>query len=353
MVSFFGGNKTPTHALGIDIGPSAIKVVQLRLENEKILLETYGEIALGPYAGLEPGQAVALGDEKILQALEDLFKVAKVTTKNAALAVDSPSAFVSMIELPALSDNDMANVIPLEARKYLPVPVAEVQLDFWRIPGIEQTDEKKVQVVLAAVKNSSLEKLGRVATKLGVEKPLFEIEGFSFVRSSLHGSRGMYVLCDIGAQYTTMILVQDGTILDLHIISYGSQTSTLQLASALSVPIATAEESKRTFGYKGDPVNPFLKEVMQLSSYPLFGEVARLLLVHERKYNKAIEGIIIGGGGARAPGIIDAMKEIITTPVTIASPFDQVEVPAFLKEMITSIGPTYAIACGLALKKLR
>lgn len=357
MFPFFGSQK-PTHALGIDIGHSTIKVVQLRLEKEKIFLETYGEVALGPYASFEVGQAVALGDEKVVEALEDLFKASKITTREAALAVDSSSTFVSLIEVPNVSDKDLRSMIPLEARKYIPIPVAEVQLDFWRLPHkdgeiVPEDTKKKTQVVLAAVKNNTLEKYVRYATKLGLENPLFEIESFSFLRSAPLVNQKFHLFLDIGSQYTSAILVENGVILDLHIIPYGSQNSTLQIAQALAIPIAVAEESKRTFGYPGDRSNPYLKEVMQLSSYPLFGEVTRLLLVHERKYNQVVEGIIIGGGGARTPGILEAMKETIRTPVQIINPFDQVEVPAFLKDMIIHVGPSYAVALGLALKKLR
>jgi Tfp pilus assembly PilM family ATPase len=207
--------------------------------------------------------------------------------------------------------------------------------------------------VLAAVKNTTLEKYQRLATKLGLENPVFEIESFSFLRSALHGDMQLLLCIDIGSQYTTVTLVRSGSILDLHVISQGSLLSTMRLSQALSLPVTAAEETKRTFGYMGDDSNPFIKEVMQLSSYPLFGEVARLLLMYERKYNQVIEGIIVGGGGARTPGILDALHESVQTASRTATPFDQVEVPAFLKEMITKIGPSYAVATGLALKKLQ
>ena len=66
-------------ALGLDIGTSSIKVVQLRREKDKIILDTYGEIALGPYAGMLAGQAVHLGEEKTIEAINDVFKEARFT----------------------------------------------------------------------------------------------------------------------------------------------------------------------------------------------------------------------------------------------------------------------------------
>lgn len=353
MLGFFSV-KPAVHAIGLDIGPSAIKVVQLRLEKEKIFLETYGEIATGPYSGFEPGQATILGDEKLLEVIGDLFKAAKVTTNNAGISIESSGAFISLIQVPNATDEELGRIIPLEARKYLPLPVAEVQLDFWRVPkgnGMKGTDDKRTDIVLAAVTNVVLEKYQRIATALGLEKPLFEVEGFSALRSTLR-DKGLILYIDIGSEYTTLTLVRDGVIFDMHTISKGSLMSTMQLAQALSVPIPVAEEAKRRFGYNGDPANPYLKEVMKLSSYPLFGEIARLLLMYERKYNQVIDGIIIGGGGARTPGILETFHESVQTKARVASPFDQVEVPEFLKGMIANVGPSYTVACGLALKKL-
>lgn len=351
---FFSRKKGIDQAIGIDIGSSAIKMVQLKKEHEKIILETYGEIELGPYAGLEPGQAAHLGDEKLVEALEDLFKASKVTSREATIAIDSSAVFVSLVSVPQVSDDELRTMMPLEARKYLPFPLTEVQMDWWKIPGFigAEKDDHTLQVVLAAVKNDTLAMYDRISQKCNLTHPEFEIEGFSLLRSSLFGVRGMVLVLDIGAQYSTTSLIKDGVVIDMHVMSRGSQDSTIQLSKALSLPITEAEKIKREFGYHGDTANPYVKDVMQLSSYPLFGEVARLSLMYERKYNQNIEGVIISGGGARVPGILDAYKEAMHIPGRLAVPFEQVDVPEFLREMVTRIGPSYSVAVGCALKKI-
>lgn len=355
MFNFFGTREI-NESLGIDIGPSSIKVVQLKRDKENIILETYGEIALGPYAGLEVGQATQLGDEKLHEALSDLFKEAKVSTKVATMSIDSPAAFVSMVTVPKVEESALRTMMPLEARKYIPIPLSEVQMDFWHIP--DQAPEaagvnvRTMQVVLAAVKNETLQMYNRLATRLGLEHVEFEIEGFSLVRSVATHSMGMTLVVDIGSRYTTVSLIRGQVVLDMHVISHGSQEGTQQLSKALAVPLATAEETKRTFGYVGDASNPYIKEVMELSSYPLFGEVARLSLMYERKYNQTIEGVILVGGGARVRGALEAYKQVVHLPAVIGTPFEQVKVPDFLSEMMSRIGPSYAVAVGLALKKL-
>lgn len=355
ILDFFG-KKEITEAIGLDIGTSSIKVVQLKRDKEKLVLETYGEIALGPYAGLEVGQAVQLGDEKLFEAVQDLFREAKVSSKVATISIDSSAAFVSMISVPKVDEEALRTMMPLEARKYIPIPLTEVQMDYWHIPEAQVKEEgvniRTMNVVLAAVKNDTLEMYGRLAARLGLEMVEFEIEGFSLVRSVVPHSMNLMLAVDLGARATTVSLVRGRVVLDMHVISHGSQDGTIQLSKALAVPVKTAEETKRTFGYDGDAANPYVKEVMQLSSYPLFGEVARLSLMYERKYNQTIEGVILVGGGARVKGILDVYGQVVHLPARIGTPFEQVSVPDFLQEMMTRIGPTYAVACGLALKKL-
>ena len=341
-------------ALGLDIGSSSIKVVQLRREKEKIILDTYGEIALGPYGGMQAGQAVHLGEEKTIEAINDVFKEAKVTAKDTVVAIDPSGAYVSLVKVPKVDDSELRTMMPLEARKYIPVPLTEVQMDWWHIPTTINIgeEERMINVVLAAVSNEVLTSYDRIISKIGLTNVEYEIEGYSMLRSCSPQTQSMILYVDIGSQYTTLSLVYQNTVLDMHVVSRGSQDSTIQLSKALSIPIETAEDTKRTFGYLGDSSNPYIKDVMQLSSYPLFGEVARLSLMYERKYNQNIEGIILSGGGARIPGVLDAYNQTVHIPGRIATPFEQVEVPTFLHEMIERVGPTYAVALGCALKKL-
>jgi type IV pilus assembly protein PilM len=341
-------------AIGLDMGTASVKVVQLRREKEKIILDTYGEIALGPYGGMVAGQAVHLGEEKLVEAIQDLLKEAKITARDAVVSIDSSAAYVSLVKVPKVEDDELRTMMPFEARKYIPIPLTEVQMDWWHIPTTVNigATERMINVVLAAVKNETLTTYDRVIKKLELTNVEYEIQGYSLMRSVAPKSTGMILYVDIGAQYTTLSLIHNNTVLDMHVISRGSQDSTIQLSKALSIPIDTAEETKRAFGYLGDKSNPYVKDIMQLSSYPLFGEVARLSLMYERKYNQTIEGIILAGGGARLPGVMEAYNETVHVAGRIATPFEQVDVPPFLHEMIERIGPSYSVAVGCALKKL-
>jgi type IV pilus assembly protein PilM len=117
--------------LGVDIGQSSIKIVQLRNEQGVAMLETYGEIALGPYGDSVVGQAVRLSPDTIAKALKELMQGAGVTATTGGVSVSFAASLVKLIEVPALDPKQLATVIPIEARKYIPVPITEVQLDWF------------------------------------------------------------------------------------------------------------------------------------------------------------------------------------------------------------------------------
>src|SRR3989344_1956868 len=136
-MSFFSNlfAKKEESVLGVDIGASSLKVVQLRKENGKAVLETYGELALGPYGGKEVGQATNLSVEQITDTLKDLLREAKVTTKNCGVSIPSARSLLTLVSLPYRANpKEQKTIIELEARKYIPVPIAEVQLDWFIVP---------------------------------------------------------------------------------------------------------------------------------------------------------------------------------------------------------------------------
>ncbi len=121
--------------LGVDVGSSSLKVVQLRKQEGRAVLETYGELALGPYGGADVGQATNLPADKVAETLTDLMREANVTTNDAGISIPFSRSLLTLIELPRRDNQDeQKTVIEFEARKYIPVPVSEVQLDWFIVP---------------------------------------------------------------------------------------------------------------------------------------------------------------------------------------------------------------------------
>ena len=354
-------NKPQKSVLGVDIGTSSIKVVQLRRDRGKVILETYGAIALGPYADIEIGRATALPAEKIAEALKDVIREANVTTTDAGIAIPYSSSLISILRLPASVEKQLAQVVPIEARKYIPVPINEVMLDWFVVGGGGKSAEPsdKIEVLLVAIHNDTLAKFRTISSDAGLVTGFFEIEVFSAVRAALDHGIAPVAVVDMGAATTKFYVVERGLIHESHIINHGSQDLTLAASRALNISVAEAEERKRKFGLTGggsttDPGGwAELQKSLELSLSPLLSDISRTVAAYEARMNQSLSALILTGGGATLKGMQAFAQGKIQTEIRLADPFGKTEAPAFLEEILKEAGPEFCVAVGLALRRLQ
>ncbi|GMQ95251.1 MAG: type IV pilus assembly protein PilM [Patescibacteria group bacterium] len=354
-----GARKKEGSVLGVDIGSSAIKIVQLKKEKGRAVLENYGELALGPYAGFGVGQATNLPKEKIIEALTDLFREAGITTKNAGISIPMGATMISLIEMPALPEKQLATSIPIEARKYIPVPISEVVIDWWVIPQRGESKEASspgkstIDVLVAAIHNETMRTYQEIKEKMGLMDGFFEIEIFSAIRSVADSEAPLIMIADMGAGTTKLAMVEYGIVRNTHTISKGSQDITSMLSKSMGISIAKAEEVKRSFGLTGELGGKKLEDIGGLSLGHIFSEVNSVLLNYQKRYNKTVDKVILTGGGALLKGMLEMAKNNLKTEVVVGDPFTKVESPAFLEETFQEVGPEFSVAIGIALKALQ
>jgi type IV pilus assembly protein PilM len=363
--------KKSQSVVGIDIGSSFVKVVQLKKKSGRAVLETYGELALGPIAGLDVGRMTNLPEEKVAQAVADILREANVTTKDCAVAIPLSGSLISFVEIPYLVEKQLQEIIPIEARKYIPVPISEVTLDWWIIPKFDSATTEvsepekagssalakvqKADVLIAAIHNDVLTKLKGVTTRNGLIPGFFEIEVFSTVRSTFGHDLMPTMLFDVGAGMTKLSIVERGVVQSVHIVNRGSQDITLNISNSLGVSTSRAEELKRLYGLS-ETQSEEGKVVAEISSTVLeyvFSEANRILLNYERKYSKTVSRVILIGGGVLLKGFREAAAKRLEAEIVYGDPFSKVEAPAFLGDVLKEAGPEFAVAIGLALRRLQ
>jgi type IV pilus assembly protein PilM len=140
--------------VGLDIGSSAIKIVQLNDTKGVPTLETYGELQLGPYENVEIGRTTHLPTGKQVEAFVDIMREASATATNIACAISYNSSFSTIISVATTDTEKIGTMIPVEAKKYVPVPLNEVTLDWF--PVSAKSESKTTKVLLAAIHNDAL-----------------------------------------------------------------------------------------------------------------------------------------------------------------------------------------------------
>lgn len=361
---FGGGSSSQVSALGIDIGSSSIKVVQLTKRGGKAILETYGSLALGTYGGQEVGRVMNLKTEDLSKATLDLLKEASTTTHLAGMAIPSSSSLVFTITLPGmLSEEQLKNIIPNEARKYIPVPISEVSLDWSLIPQQAKADqpdnlassdtplESKTDVLVVAIHNETVSRYKEVLQKTELETAFFEMEVFSAIRSTFSREFAPVILLDMGASKSKLSIVEYGIVRVFHIINRGSQDISLNISESLGVSFAEAELRKRNVGLDST-LDKQVADIVKLSMDYILAEANTVVLAYEKKYNKAISKVILCGGGARTLGFIKYANANFNREVVFGNPFGKTEAPAFLSPVLETSGPEFATAVGLALRQI-
>jgi type IV pilus assembly protein PilM len=350
------GHKKSQSVIGVDIGSSSLKVVQLRREGGTAVLETYGELALGPYAGAEIGQATNLPAAKIAETLTDLLRESNVTSKDAGVSIPFSRSLLTLVELPRREDAaEQKTVIELEARKYIPVPVSEVQLDWFVIPDAIPEGgalPDKIKVLLVAVHNDELALLENVVNGSQIEASFYEIEIFSTIRSVVDEPVKPVLVLDIGASATKVYVVERGVVALSHNIPEGGQDVTRTISSAHGMTMQKAESLKKEHGFRTQKDNAYTRDTIELVFSRIFEEAKRALTQYETNHRKSVSSIILTGGGGVTKDLAEYAKTFFSMEVKIADPFGKAQAPAFMRPVLAEIGPEFAVAVGLALRKL-
>ncbi|MCA9352062.1 type IV pilus assembly protein PilM [Patescibacteria group bacterium] len=370
LKNIFSGLTNPRsdRYVGIDIGSSSIKIAQLKKDKGRIVLETYGEVALGPYqmndAG-EPGVAGQLTNleiDKLTDALKNLIGQANVNAKQALISVSSSTSLIFILQVPPIGQRELGGVVQNEARKYIPVPLTEVSLDWWIIPEKEVYGEdeeigapkkKEIDVLVAAVRNEVVERYNTVSNSLGqFSSVAYEIETFSAIRGSFKHELAPVMLIDFGASGVRMSIIEHGVVRKFRAVNRGSAYLSSSLQKSLELEFEDAEKLKREVGLNKTHPNTEAYNIISTGVNYIFSEIQNVILDFEKEYRKPISKIILTGGGSAMPSFKEQIESKYNITTTFADPFSKALSPDFLEEVLRQAGPEFAVAVGLALQGL-
>src|SRR3989339_3234 len=357
-------------ALGIDIGSSSIKVVEIKKKGGRAILETYGSIALGPYDSQDAGKVTNLPIDKVSSALKEVLKQSGVTTSSGAFSIPVQSSLIFIIDLPTkVSDSEMQAVVSTEARRFIPVPITEVSLDYFVLPQKEASFEEmnkvpsvsdvpksngeKTGVLVVATQNDAISKYRSLISECSLSASFFEIEIFSSIRSNFEHELSPVLLIDFGASRTKLSVVEFGMVKSYHTIERGGADISNSISKSLSISFGEAEKMKKEFGLFENPAEKSLADIIRVHVDYIFSETNSALLGYEKKHNRTISKVIFTGGGALLKGLKEVAVNNFRAEIEMGHPFSKVGAPAFLEKVLLSMGPEFAVALGLALRKLQ
>jgi type IV pilus assembly protein PilM len=344
----FGGRKSG-QLVGLDIGSSSIKAVELKAGRTGYELVSFG---LEPLAQDTVVDGAIMDAPQVAAAISKVFEQQKIKTKNVATSVSGHSVIVKRVTLPLMTEEELYDRIPSEASQHIPFDIADVNLSYQLLESMDS----QMDVLLVAVKKDKILNHTNVLAQAGKTPVVVDIDAFALQNSfevNYEPDAGQTVaLLNIGASVMNIDIVRGGVPLFTRDVSVGGNQYTDALQKELDLNFDDAERLK-----KGET----LASVSEDQRAQILRSVSDILTLEIQKTfdffratasGENIQRIVMAGGTARVPGLIDLLREEFAMPVEELYPFRKI-VPnpsRHGEEQIREMAPRLAIAVGLALR---
>ncbi len=347
--------------LGIDIGTSAIKIVELSSFAGKIKLENYLELPTQPFhqrqAFVPEKSTIYLPAKEIAGAIKESLEETKIKTKNCVIAIPDFLTFFTIFNLPMMSKEELPEAVKIEARKYIPLPIKDVTVD-WQLLEKNADFQKQLTILCVAVPNEIIAKCRQIASLANLKLLVLEAEIFGLVRALIQKEQRPIGLIDIGTRSTTCSVVEDEKIRIYHSLNFSGSILTEKIAQQLGIDWELAEKVRNCWGltnfpsYWSEEMKNFFKKIFTSSLEPVLKEAEKIFNDYYLKRKAEIVKIILAGGIGLVPGLLSFFQNYFKREVEIANPFLNISYPPFLEEKIKKLGPSLAVAVGVALRGL-
>ncbi len=344
--------KGPPPLVGVDIGSSAIKLVQLSRAGRDYRLEAFGVEAL-PENSVSEGVIVDL--EAVSSALRQGVRRFGVSARRCAMAVTGSAVITKLINLPAnLGEDDIEAQIEVEAGHYIPYPREEVSLDF-EVLGPSPRNADLLEILLAASKTEHVEMRREVAEMAGLSVQVVDVESFAvsnafdLVRqqAGIDESETLAVL-NIGSTASSMIVLRGNRSIYNREHSFGANQLVEECMRRYGMDLNQARFMQRgeepPAGFEDEVLEPFRQSMIQ--------QISRVLQFYASSSDyMSINTLYLTGGGALVPGLAEVLGDEIGISTELGDPLKHVRLaPKINARQLDLVRPSLTIACGLALR---
>jgi len=338
--------------VGVDIGSSSIKAVELQKKGNSFHLVNLGFENLSPDTVVD-GQIMELNN--VSNVITNIFAEHQIKTSRVAAGVSGHSVIVKNIVLPQMSEDELRESFSWHAEEHIPFDISDVNLDY----QVTSSSADALNVLLAACKSDKIANVKQAIQLAGKQPAVIDVDTFALQNCyevNYQPKPGEIVaLLNIGAS-TMNINIMNGTrSIFARDASVGGGQYTSLLQKELGLTFEQAEAVKRGYplpeGIEARPIQPIIETVSDILALEIRKTMDFYRATAEDS-DEAIQKILIAGGSSKLPGLPDYLAKRFEIPVELFDPFRQIEVdgrkfdPDYMKEIV----PDMAIAVGLALR---
>lgn len=334
---------------GIDFGSTSIKLAAVDLQGTK----SFGLSAIGIAANsagsldFTDSQVTA----KLASSVKQLLSETKVREKRVVVSVPESQVYSRIVSLPSMSEAELASAIQWEAEQFVPIPVAEVEIDYSVVRNPPKgSTEKKMLVYLVAAPKKQLQALVDFLLSLGLDPIAVESEMVAISRSlSFAPLPGSTLIVQMGAMSSVLAIVDESSLLFSYVTNVGGVALSRALSQNLTLPLPQAEEYKRTYGLDPKQLEGKVRNGLLLPLEQVISEIRKAMEFYATEHKSRISRILLSGGGAYLPELAPHLGSVFSgVEVVIADPFAAAKAERGV--VIPKERAVYSVAVGLAMR---
>ena len=329
---------------GLDIGSSAIRIIELRRWGGNYSLAKNGSVNIP--IGLSQSDS-SIDSKQLAEIIKQLVKDLNIGTKNVVAALPGSAVFTTVVKMPQMSSSEIEKAIKWQAEQNIPLKIDEVTVS-WQVinPGIGE--RKEMAVMIVAAPNEKVERLIRLLEQANLSSLHIETVPVALSRS-LGKTQGVKTLIvDIGALTTEMAIVQDEVLFQSRSLSVAGFTFTRAISQNLGVDLSQAEQFKRKFGLAKDKLDGQIFKTLEPILSGIIEEIKRSMKFYQEQLGGSIEKIVLSGGSARLPELTSYFSTILETDVEVGNPWVGISYSSSQEPSLSGTYAEYSTAIGLA-----
>ena len=330
----------------LDIGTTAVRVVELRKSGDTWSLVRYGSAPVD----IKIASSDAMDDQRRLgEVITNLVTQTGVTSHNVVVGMPSNKTFATVVDLPDLPPQELTATIKYQAEQFIPMAIEDVKID-WAVLGKSLRDPSKIEVLLASVSNKFSEARLDLVESLGLNVVALEPDSLAMVRSLVPmGSRDAHMIVDFGDFTTDIVMVLAGAPRLIRSIPVGMQTLVKIAQQNLTIDANQATQFIMKFGLYPDRLEGQILKSLDATLEQFVAEITKSAKFFQSRYpNVPISSVILSGYTLSIPAFGEYIATKANLPTAAGNAWGNVHFSPELRDKLMQVAPQFAVAVGLA-----
>jgi type IV pilus assembly protein PilM len=338
-------------SIGLDIGLTEIKAVSLSRQNNSFVLDSFSTIPSPPKGMLSEALA---DEEEMASTIKKTVENLKADNKNVNIALSDSQVYTKIIEMPVLSDKELALAIYWEAERHIPVALSTISL-VWNVlkRPISPSLGEKMQVLMVGAPTDLISKYQKILKMAKLTLNSIETETLAIIRVLTSSSLPSSIVINIGAVSTSLAIVRDGILVLTYSIQTGEKAISRSIAEDFGLTTSQSEQYEKTYGLSNEGEGKKIGKSTEPILASILLEIKKVLAFYSQKYrdDSTIQQILLSGSAAHLPGINTFFAENLGIETIIANPW-KILGNKPLPAQIANSKSDFTIALGLAMRDL-